>query len=166
MGWKFWKREQTEAEQSLAALQQQAADAAPAPVPAPPEPAPEVALTPGQAHMEQVMLELGVIFAEVPREEQGRFMLEVAGIEEREDGTLLLTGGIHEGTVATAAVVGLMVVPADAADVGDDPQEQDEALLGVRARSATVVSWTAEPPSLVVSGLRAQDVTTGSMVTR
>lgn len=173
MGWKFWRREPSEAERSLAALQAQ--QAAPAP-PAPP-PAPEPPMDPQQAeameHMRRVTAELEALIADdVPVAERGTFMLEVTSVEPGPDGTLVLGGGAYEGSVAPGQLVGLLVLPRGLAHADPSLSEAEgerqlvEALLGARAVRATVVDWDDAGPRLVVSGPGLGEVTVGAMVTR
>ncbi|MCW2815425.1 MAG: hypothetical protein JWN84_2880 [Nocardioides sp.] len=181
MGWKFWEREQTDAERSLAALQ---AGTPPAPAPAPPAPVdPEAAaleeLTArADAHMSEVTQRLEDLLASTPTEERGEYMLEVTAVSAGADGTVEVTGGATSGTVAPGAVVGLMLLPPEAAqswseDAGpfahdDVPamRRHLEILLRTTAASATVVAWRPDVPALVLSGVDPTAINVGSMVTR
>ncbi len=181
MGWKFWEREQTEAERSLADLQ---AGTAPAPTPPPPAPVdPELAaleeLTArADAHMSAVTQRIEDLLGPVPSDEHGTFMLEVTAVAAGADGTVELSGGATTGTVLPGAVVGLMLLPPEAAaswsaDAGPfDPNDVAamrrhlEILLRTSAQSATVVAWRPEVPAIVLSGIDPAAVTLGTMVTR
>lgn len=184
MGWKFWKLKQTEAERSLAALQQQSTARSTSPVPTTPTVAPppgtQPSLTPreeeGMAHMDGVIRQLeDMVGAATPEGEAGRFMLEVTAVRAGADGDVVLVGGAHEGAVGPGDLVGLLVLPHGMATTDptlpleEQQRQHAEAWLGTRARSATVVSWRADSPDgpeLVLSGLAPDDVSVGSMVTR
>lgn len=120
-----------------------------------------VTVSPGHAHMEVVTRDLEAIAADVPAEERGSFMLEVAAVRDLEDGRVELVGGASQGAVSPGDVVGLMALPVAATGLSDD-----EALLGAQALPATVVTWTDTPPTLVVTGVGAADVGVGSMASR
>ncbi|MFB9312561.1 hypothetical protein [Nocardioides plantarum] len=173
MGWKFWKREPTDAERSLAALQEQAT------VRTPTTPT-DQPLTPreaeGMEHMNQVIRELEELMGPAtPEGEAGHFMLEVTAVRAGADGAVVLTGGVHEGAVGPDDLVGLVVLAPGMAEI--DPslpaaelaEQQTQAWLGTRARTATVVSWCADGPDgpeLALAGLAPSDVGVGSMVMR
>lgn len=181
MGWKFWKRDQTEAERSLADLQEQAgARTQSAPLtrpdlepaigqPGPPDPLMEQA----EAHMLQVTADVEAILGPgLDPAREPEFMLEVTAVEPRPDGTVALRGGATEGTAAAEVVVAVLVLPVGTTHLeGDDDDPETgrrlaEALLGARAVRATVVSWDPTTTTLVVAGPGPDEITVGAMVSR
>ncbi|MDO9456758.1 hypothetical protein [Nocardioides sp.] len=178
MGWKFWKREQTEAERSLAALQDQARTrAAPAAASPPATAGPETDLSPEDAETlrraEEHLTDVAARFEGlVPTgEEPGYepFSFEVTATRPGDGGTIVLSGGAHTGQVAPGDTVAVMVVPdamkdPDAFDDLESVRRQAELMLSLDPQAATVVSWRPESSELVVSGIAA--VTTGATVSR
>lgn len=179
-GWRFWRREPSAAERSLAALQEAAA--APPP-PAPPAVDPELAALEARAseadeHMTEVTGRIEALLAATPTDERGAFMLEVTTVSALADGTVRVSGGASDGTVAVGDLVGLVLLPPGAAESWSadsgalDPNDVAamsqhlETLMRTSAGSATVVEWHPDEPALVLSGVDPAVVTVGSMVTR